>query len=57
MVSSFLFAMEAFASAAVALRDRTGSERLEVESLEPRMAEIEEAKTVESLRLDFVLPF
>ena len=45
--------MEAFASAAVALRARTGSARLEVDSLEDRMAEMEEAKAEGSLRLDF----
>lgn len=45
--------MEALASAAVALRARTGSARLEVDSLEDRMAEMEEAKAEGSLRLDF----
>lgn len=44
--------MEAFASAAVVERTRTGSARLGVESLEARIAEIEEAKAVGSLRLD-----
>ena len=47
------FAIEALASAAVALRARTGSLRLDVESLELRMADIEEAKAWGSLRLDF----
>lgn len=46
-------AIEAFASAAVVERARTGSERFEVESLELRIAEMEEAKAVGSLRLDF----
>ena len=47
------FAIEALASAAVALRARTGSLRFDVDSLEPRMADIEEAKASGSLRLDF----
>ena len=46
--------MEALASAAVVLRARTGSLRFVEESLEPRIAEMEEAKAVGSLRLDFV---
>ena len=48
-----MFAMEAFASAAVVERARTGSLRLLVVSLEFRMAEMEAAKAVGSLRLDF----
>ena len=47
------FAIEALASAAVALRARTGSLRFEVDSLELRMADMEEAKAEGSLRLDF----
>ncbi len=45
--------MEAVASAAVVERARTGSARLVVESLEARIAVMEEAKAVGSLRLGF----
>ena len=37
------------------LRARRGSERLAVESLEPRIAEMEEAKAVGSFRFEFFL--
>ena len=47
--------MVALASCAVALRESTGSERFWVESFEERMAEIEEAKAVGSLRFDSFL--
>ncbi len=45
--------MEAFASAAVVERARTGSERFSVVNLEPRIAEMEDAKAAGSLRFDF----
>lgn len=47
--------MEALASAAVAERERTGSARLTAESLEERIAEMEVAKAVGSLRLGLCL--
>jgi len=51
-VSSLELAIEAFASAAVVLRARTGSVRFVVESLEERIAEMEEANAAGSLRLE-----